>query len=179
MAQLFHLIFLLKEKILRYARVLNACHLAHCSTPPQILGKVYLRAKNIKIGSNVTFYPGVYLWGNNITIGDNVDIGIGTIIHSTNGITIGSNTVIAGQCYIIDSNHGTAKNELIRNQKSVAAKDGITIGNDVWIAAQSTILKGALISDHVVVGANSLVNTKIPQYAIVAGTPAKIIKYRK
>ena len=45
-----------------------------------MLGKVYINAKNVKIGKNVTFYPGVYLWGNNIEIGDNVDIGIGTII---------------------------------------------------------------------------------------------------
>lgn len=127
----------------------------------------------------MTFYPGVYLWGNDITIGDNVDIGIGTIIHSTNGVTIGDNTVIAGQCYIIDSNHGTAAGELIRSQKSIAAEDGIHIGNDVWIAAQSTILKGARIEDHAVVGANSMVNSVIPKNAIAVGSPAKIIKYRK
>lgn len=178
MKNLINILFLLKEKILRKIRSVNTCKLASCTTPPMILGKVYLRAQNIKMGSNVTIYPGVYLWGKDITIGNNVDIGIGTIIHSTNGIKIGDNTVIAGQCYIIDSNHGTAKNELIRNQSSSVADNGITIGNDVWIAAQSTILKGALISDHVVVGANSLVNSVIPQYAIVAGTPAKILKYR-
>ena len=145
---------------------------------PNILGKVYLNAKNVKVGNNVTFYPGVYLWGNDIEIGDNVDIGVGTIIYSKNGIKIGDNTVIAGQCYIIDSNHGMKAASLIREQADDAAEGGIVIGSDVWIAAQCTILKGAKIHDHAVIGAQSLVNSEIPENAIVVGTPAKILKYR-
>ncbi len=147
--------------------------------PPLILGKVYLRAKKIHMGKNVTLYPGVYLWGNEIYIGDNVDIGIGTIIHSTNGIHIGNDTVIAGQCYIIDSNHGTKKGQLIRKQPSIGAEGGIFIGNDVWIGAQSSILKGAIINDHAIIGANSVVNSEIPENAIAVGSPAKTIKYRQ
>ena len=140
------------------------------------MGKVYINAKNIKVGKNVTFYPGVYLWGNDIEIGDNVDIGIGTIIYSKNGIKIGNNTNIAGQCYIIDSNHGTKKGNLIREQADDAAQNGITIGDDVWIGAQCSILKGAQIDDGAVIGAQSLVNKHVPANAIMAGTPCKIIK---
>jgi acetyltransferase-like isoleucine patch superfamily enzyme len=132
----------------------------------------------LKIGKNVTIYPGVYLWGNDIEIGDNVDIGIGTIIHSTNGVKIGSNTAIAGQCYIIDSNHGTKQGVLIRDQENDVAENGISIGSDVWIAAQCSILKGANIHDHAIIGAQSLVNRDIPANAIAVGTPAKVIKYR-
>ena len=105
-----------------------------CVTPPHILGKIYLNAKNVKVGKNVTFYPGVYLWGNDIEIGDNVDIGVGTIIYSKNGIKIGDNTIIAGQCYIIDSNHGMKADQLIRQQEDCAAEGGIVIGSDVGIA---------------------------------------------
>ena len=53
-----------------------------------------------------------------------------------------------------------------------------TIGNDVWIAAGAIIRQGISIGDGAVVGANSFVNKDVPPYAIVAGTPAKIIKYR-
>lgn len=88
------------------------------------MGKIYINAKHIKVGKNVTFYPGVYLWGNNIEIGDNVDIGIGTIIYSKKSVKIGNNTNIAGQCYIIDSNHGTRKGCLIREQSDDVAPDG-------------------------------------------------------
>ena len=53
-----------------------------------------------------------------------------------------------------------------------------TIGNDVWIGCNSTILRGVTIGDGAVIGANSLVNRDVPPYAIVVGSPAKIIKYR-
>ena len=52
------------------------------------------------------------------------------------------------------------------------------IGNDVWIGAQCYIRMGVSIGDGAVIGANSFVNKDVPPYAIVAGSPAKIIKYR-
>lgn len=62
-------------------------------------------------------------------------------------------------------------------EKCVASNDTI-IGNDVWVAAGSIIRQGIKIGDGAVVGANSFVNKDVPPYAIVAGSPAKIIKYR-
>lgn len=59
-----------------------------------------------------------------------------------------------------------------------SCKGDIVIGNDVWIGAKSTIMSGIKISDGVVVGAGSTVTKDVPPYAIVAGNPAKIIKYR-
>ena len=55
---------------------------------------------------------------------------------------------------------------------------GITIGNDVWIGAHSVILGGTTIGDGAVIAANSVVTKDIAPYAIVAGTPAKIIGFR-
>ena len=52
------------------------------------------------------------------------------------------------------------------------------IGNDVWIAAGSIIRQGIKIGDGAVVGANSFVNKDVPSYAIVVGSPAKVLKYR-
>ena len=52
------------------------------------------------------------------------------------------------------------------------------IGNDVWIGAQSVIKHGVKIGNGVVVGANSFVNKDVPDFAIVVGSPAKILKYR-
>lgn len=138
-----------------------------------------MNATNVKFGKNVTLYPGCYFWGRNIEIGDNVDIGIGTIIYASNGVKIGSNTSIAAQCYIIDSNHGMARDTLIREQPMDTAENGIEIGEDVWIAAQCMILKGAKINDHAVIGAQSLVNSEIPEYAIAVGTPARVKSYRQ
>lgn len=52
------------------------------------------------------------------------------------------------------------------------------IGNDVWIGTNSTICRGVKIGNGAVVGANSVVTKDVPPYAIVAGCPARIIKYR-
>ncbi len=149
------------------------------SSLPIIKGKVYWNATNVKIGKNVTLYPGVYLWGNNIEIGDNVSIGYGTIIYSKKRVYIGSNTFIAGHCYIIDSNHGISAGQLIKEQDLQSSENGIVIGEDVWIASQCSVIKGARINNHVVIGANSLVNKEIPENAIAYGTPAKIAGYRE
>lgn len=52
------------------------------------------------------------------------------------------------------------------------------IGNDVWIGSQVIIRQGVTIGTGAVVGANSFVNKDVPPFAIVAGSPAKVIKYR-
>lgn len=56
--------------------------------------------------------------------------------------------------------------------------DEVVLGNDVWIGAQSFVRIGVKIGDGAVVGAQSFVNKDVPPYAIVVGTPAKILRYR-
>lgn len=57
-------------------------------------------------------------------------------------------------------------------------KGDITIQNDVWIGAKSTIMSGVTIHNGAVVAAGSTVTKDVPPYAIVAGNPGKIVKYR-
>lgn len=52
------------------------------------------------------------------------------------------------------------------------------IGNDVWIGRSSIVLSGVKINDGAVVGAGAVVTKDVPHYAIVAGNPARIIRYR-
>ena len=53
-----------------------------------------------------------------------------------------------------------------------------TIGHDVWIGVDSIIRRGVKIGNGAVIGANSFVNMDVPDFSIVAGNPAKIVKYR-
>ena len=57
-------------------------------------------------------------------------------------------------------------------------KEGITIGNDVWIGMGSYIMPGVSIGNGVTIGANSVVTKDVPDYAIVAGSPARLIKLK-
>lgn len=57
-------------------------------------------------------------------------------------------------------------------------KGDVTIGNDVWIGRNVLILSGAVIGDGAVIGAGAVVAGNIPPYAIAAGNPAKVIKFR-
>ncbi len=54
----------------------------------------------------------------------------------------------------------------------------VTIKNDVWIGVNAILLQGITIGNGVVVGAGSIVTKDVPDYAIVAGNPAKILRYR-
>ena len=53
-----------------------------------------------------------------------------------------------------------------------------TIGNDVWIGSGAWIKDGVTIGDGAVIGAKSVVTRDVPEFAIVAGSPARLIRYR-
>jgi acetyltransferase-like isoleucine patch superfamily enzyme len=52
------------------------------------------------------------------------------------------------------------------------------IGNDVWIGANAIVMRGITIGDGAVIGAGAIVTKDVPSYAIVVGTPARILRYR-
>jgi acetyltransferase-like isoleucine patch superfamily enzyme len=54
----------------------------------------------------------------------------------------------------------------------------ISIGNDVWIGMNVTIMGGVTIGNGAIIAAHSVVTKDVPAYAIVAGIPGKVIKYR-
>ena len=50
------------------------------------------------------------------------------------------------------------------------------VGNDVWIGQNVTVMPGFHIGDAAIIGANSVVASDIPPYAVAAGNPCRIIK---
>jgi virginiamycin A acetyltransferase len=57
-------------------------------------------------------------------------------------------------------------------------KGGITIGHDVWIGWDATILPGVTVGHGAIIAAKAVVASDVPPYAIVAGNPARIVKFR-
>ncbi|HSZ58687.1 MAG TPA: CatB-related O-acetyltransferase [Tepidisphaeraceae bacterium] len=60
----------------------------------------------------------------------------------------------------------------------VLTRDPCVIGSDVWIGVDTIIRRGITVGDGAVVGANSFVNADVPPFAVVAGSPARLIRYR-
>lgn len=144
----------------------------------EVKGKVNLWNDNVILQDYINVYPGVTFWGpGKIEIGNSVDIGINTTIFSSESVLIKNNVLIAAGVYIIDSNHGIEKGEMILAQKS-NCKGPVIIEEDVWIGAGAKVLSGVHIGRGAVIGAQSVVNKNIPDYAIAVGVPAKVIGYR-
>lgn len=115
-----------------------------------------------------------------ISIGRNTYIGEYNNIRSAGGsIEIGNNCLISQHITIVASNHLIRRTELIVNQRWTNTNNYVLIEDDVWIGANSVILPGVTIHRGAVVAAGSIVTKDVPEYAIVAGNPAKIIKYRE
>lgn len=117
------------------------------------------------------------LWGPNINVISNQDF----------PIRIGKFCSIARNVTLQSFNHNFKKisgyyigRNLFKESwdNEIISKGEIIIKNDVWIGTHCVILGGISIGNGAVIAANSLVNKDVPDYAIVAGSPAKIIGYR-
>lgn len=142
----------------------------------------FLICKNIfkRIGKNVNIESNVYFGnGRGIIIGNNSGLGKNFWVQNTNleigdDVMIGQDVLILGGGHLFDS-----KNIPMRLQGS-KNKSSLKIGNDVWIGARVTILGNTnYIGNGAIIAAGSIVTKPIPNYAIVAGNPAKIIRYRE
>ena len=76
-------------------------------------------------------------------------------------------------------NHNFSRTDIPMNQQGNSPVRPIVIGDDVWIGANVIILPGVSIGTGCVIGAGSVVTKSLPEYSVVAGNPAKIIKNRK
>lgn len=142
--------------------------------------------KNTKFSNKVYIAPGVKL--GNVTIGDYTRIRHFSTIYFT---SIGKFSAVGRNARIGIAQHPTNllstnlifyKNNPISNKwvKPIQFEDykSISIGNDVWIGESVMIMGGVSIGDGAIVAARSVVTKDVPPYAIVAGVPAKVVKYR-
>ncbi len=137
-------------------------------------------AGKIKIGAETMIREGAILqtYGGDIVIGNKSAINPYCILQGNGNITIGNSTLIAAGVKIFSANHIYADgNSLIQTQGE--SRRGVSIGNDVWIGAGCIILDGVNIRDGAVIAAGAVVAADVPEKAVAAGVPAKIIKYRR
>jgi maltose O-acetyltransferase len=126
-----------------------------------------------KCGKNTTFLMGVeFRKGKNISIGNNTVINKKVLLDGRGGkLIIGNNVDIAQETNIWTLEHN------VHDHSDVGAD--VSIEDYVWIASRVTILPGVRIGKGAVVAACSVVTKDVPDMAIVAGVPAKVIGTRE
>ena len=113
-------------------------------------------------------------------LGENSTIGELNNIRASGGkIIIGKNCSISQNVSIIAANHNIRKDQLIAKQPWDEEKTGVIIGDDVWVGANVVILPGVKINTGAIIAAGSIVTKDVEEYSIVAGVPAKHLKYRE
>ena len=131
----------------------------------------------IYLSKNVQIYDHsvIQSLGGGITIGKNVILGEYTTIQAQANVTIEDDVLLASKIQIITNNHVYDDTKTpIKYQNNESKPVLIKMG--AWIGINCTILSGVTIGRNSVVGAGSVVNKDVPDYCVVAGSPARIIK---
>ena len=135
-----------------------------------------------KIGKDTNIHPtAIIREGEYVTIGDHCLINHNNLIQAgkspTGSITIGNHVHTGTNVVMLGFNHGFYTRDIpIKEQDYMDAP--IVIGDDVWIGTGVVILAGVTIGKGAIIAAGAVVNRDVPEYTIVGGVPAKVIKER-
>ena len=140
-----------------------------------------LGMRKATIGKNTKVHATVILrQSRNIIIGDNCLINHNNVLQAGKRdarICIGNYVHTGANVMMIAFNHGFDNREVPTIQQDYYEKE-IQIDDDVWIGGGAIILAGVHIGKGAIIAAGAVVNTDVPEFAIVGGIPARILKYR-
>lgn len=135
--------------------------------------------KNIHIGGKTRIFPGIRLEaigtgkikiGDNVAIEQNVHItSMGDVLHINNNVTILANTFITN----LDHEYTDIDKSVMEQGHSLKTT---TIGEGCFIGYGVAIQAGTVLGRHCVVGTNSVVRGIYPDYCVIVGSPAKVVK---
>lgn len=141
------------------------------------LRRILVRRIAETCGSDVIVKQNCYIGsGRGLRIGDRTQLGHNARIDQF--VTIGNDVVMGPDVVIMTHSHSFERLDIPINQQGSDPIRPVMIGNDVWIGTRVVIMPGVEIGAQAIIGANSVVTRNVPQRAIVAGSPARLIRYR-
>lgn len=148
-------------------------------------GGEFVYPPEIAIGSHVfirahywfnIISPGIGL-GPKIIIGDGCQCNLGLIISAVNRIELKANVLIGPNVYISDTDHHYQSIGIpIHSQGITSRSQSVEIGEGAWIGANAVIVGNVRVGRGSVISANSVVTRSVPEYCVVGGAPAKLLK---
>lgn len=140
--------------------------------------------ENVQVGHGFRAGRGVVVSApHSLVIGDYVSIGPRSTVQVDGSIgdfaLIGMGVQIAGRDdHAIDEVGVPYVLSTWSGNRPPTSRDAVFIGRDVWIGGGATVLSGVSIGEGALVGAASVVTRDVPEFAIVAGNPARVVGYR-
>lgn len=129
-------------------------------------------------GQDINIEKGAWFGsGRGITVGDRSGLGLDCLVMGT--LTLGKDVMVGPRCMFISEAHNTADPSRPMTGQGMAQDLPIVVEDDVWFGAAVIVLPGVRVGHGAVVGAGSVVTRDVPPYACVAGSPARILKYRE
>ncbi len=135
--------------------------------------------RGIDVGRGVFLGRGTILSckDGDISIGDHGNFGFHCEVFSGSSVTVGRHGLFAAQSYLVGGGHEFDRPEVAVIDQPRSSR-GIVLGDNVWLGTGAKVLDGVRIGSHVVVGANAVVNEDLPDRAIAAGVPARVLRSR-
>lgn len=143
---------------------------------------ILVKSRFKECGKNVVINPFDTFSYDTISFGNHVFIGKGAVLlASVSSISIGNKVMFGPKVTIMGGDHNASvigRYMIDVNEKLPGDDLPVTIEDDVWIGTGAIILKGVTVGRGSIVAAGSVVNKSVPEYSIVAGVPARVVKSR-
>jgi acetyltransferase-like isoleucine patch superfamily enzyme len=142
----------------------------------------------IEIGRNARLVLGRWSWVGHgckirihegeVRIGAKTVLGQECTISAYQHVAIGRECVIADRVMLIDFDHGVVEVDRPIRLQGIYKRD-VQVGHNCWIGYGACVLRGVTIGNNSIVGTSAVVTKSVPENAVVAGVPARVIRMRE
>jgi len=142
-----------------------------------------LNGGSITIGDRCNFGKYVHLKvnGGHIILKKRVKINRFCIVQAHRSVTIENDVLTAPYVHIMDANHNFFTDRPVKDADALwgLVSEPVVVGSHAWLGSRVIVLAGVTIGEHAVIGAGAVVTKDMPPYAVAAGVPCRVVKYRE
>jgi acetyltransferase-like isoleucine patch superfamily enzyme len=143
---------------------------------------------SIEIGRDAKLHLGRWSWighgcklrvhEGEVRIGAKTVLGQECTISAFRHVEIGRECIVADRVMLIDFDHGVVEVERPIRLQGIY-KRAVDVGHNVWIGYGACLLRGVRVGNNAIIGTSAVVTTDVPENAVVAGAPARVIRMRE